>query len=50
VTEQILTTEEASDLVKDDIAFWMNNPFMDREALTQKVCWWITAAASREQS
>lgn len=47
MTEQILTIDEASDLVKDDIAYWMNNPFVDREALTQKVCWWITTASGR---
>lgn len=48
--EAILTIEEASNLVKDDIAWWMSNPFMDRDALTQKVCWWVTSASRTEHT
>jgi hypothetical protein len=45
VTEnEILTPAEVSELVGDDVAYWMQNPFMDRDALTAKVCWWITLA------
>jgi len=39
-----LTVEQASKLVGDDIAYWLGNPFMDRDAITAKVCWWITQA------
>jgi hypothetical protein len=42
--EASLTIEQASDLVGDDIAYWLNNPFMDRDAIASKVCWWITKA------
>jgi hypothetical protein len=39
-----LTLDQASEIVGDDIAYWLNNPFMDREAIAQKVCWWIARA------
>ncbi len=42
-----LTLDQASDLVGDDIGYWLNNPFMDREAIAQKICWWITRASSK---
>ncbi len=45
-----LTLAEASDLVGDDIAYWLNNPFVDREAIAQKVCWWIARAAQSKES
>jgi hypothetical protein len=41
-----MTLDEASDLVGDDIAYWLNNPFMDRAAIAAKVCWWIERAAN----
>lgn len=39
-----LTTEQASALVGDDIAYHLHNPFMTPELIEQKVCWWITRA------
>lgn len=39
-----LTPEEITDLIGDDIAYWMNNAFMDRAMLTEKVYWWINQA------
>lgn len=42
-----LTIDQASDLVGDDIAYWLNNPFMDRESIAAKVCWWISRAAAK---
>jgi hypothetical protein len=42
-----LTLAEASDLVGDDIAYWLNNPFVASDFIAGKVCWWITKAAAR---
>lgn len=42
----LLTLEEASDLVGDDIAYWLRNPFMDPASIEAKVCWWIARAAT----
>lgn len=39
-----MNLDEASDLVRDDIAYWLNNPFMDHDAISEKVCWWISQA------
>ena len=41
---ETLTLAEASALVGDDIGYWLSNPFMDADAIAQKVCWWITRA------
>lgn len=45
-----LTIEEASDLVQDDIMFWLNNPFMTPELLAEKVCWWMKKALDKAGS
>lgn len=39
-----LTLAEASEIVGDDIAYWLNNPFLDREAVAEKVCFWVAQA------
>lgn len=39
-----LTVEQASEIVGDDIAFWLSNPFMTPEMQIEKVCWWISRA------
>lgn len=39
-----LTVEQASELVCDDIAYWLSNPFMTPDMLAEKVAWWITRA------
>lgn len=42
-----LTEDEANALVGDEIAYWLGNPFMDRELLAAKVRWWLSIAARR---
>jgi hypothetical protein len=44
MSDEPLTLDQASEIVGDDIAYWLNNPFMDREAIAQKVCYWISQA------
>lgn len=39
-----LTVEQASELVGDDIAYWLSNPFMTPDMLAEKVAWWVTRA------
>ena len=39
-----LTIAEANELVGDDIAYWLGNPFMTPELLAEKVCWWLATA------
>jgi hypothetical protein len=36
-----LTVAQATELVQDGIAYWLGNPFMDADALAQKVCFWL---------
>ena len=42
--EPSLTVEEASELVGDDIAYWLANPFMTPDMLAEKAAWWISRA------
>lgn len=49
MADDMLSLDEVNEVVGDDVTYWINNPFMDREALTEKVRWWITQAA-RNQS
>jgi hypothetical protein len=35
---------KAGDLVGDDIAYWLGNPFVTPDLLGDKVCWWIERA------
>lgn len=38
--------EQASELVRDDIASWIGNPFMTPEMLTGKAAFWVSEAHS----
>lgn len=42
--DQSLTVDQASELVGDDIAFWLSNRFMTPDMLAEKVAWWISRA------
>lgn len=44
--EWSLTVKQASELVGDDIAFWLGNPFMTPDMLAEKVAWWVSRARS----
>lgn len=44
--DQDLTIEQASELVGDDIAYWLSSQFMTPEMLAQKAAWWIGRARS----
>lgn len=41
-----MTVEKVNELVGDDIAYWLGNPFMTSEMLAYKVCWWVSTAMS----
>jgi len=41
---EALTLAEANSVVGDDIAYWVDNPFMPPELVVEKVCWWVTRA------
>jgi hypothetical protein len=45
IAERDLTIDEASELVNDDIAYWLlENPFMTPDLIAAKVCYWVTIA------
>lgn len=39
-----LAVEQASELVGDDITYWLSNQFMTPDMLGEKVAWWISRA------
>lgn len=45
---RLLTNAELNEITGDDVAYWLSNPFMDRERLGEKVRWWITVAAQAD--
>jgi hypothetical protein len=44
VNDDMLTLDEIEALIGDDVGYWMHNPFVDRDMLTEKVRWWVTRA------
>lgn len=43
---EIFSIEQASELVGDDITYWLENPFMSPDLIAEKVRWWITKAVA----
>lgn len=41
-----LTEEDVQAIVKDDLRFWLGNPFMTPDMLAEKVVWWINAVVA----
>jgi hypothetical protein len=45
-----LTAAEVNALTGDDIAYWINNPFVTNDMLVEKVRYWITTALRAQDS
>lgn len=46
MSEELLSIADIDALTGDDIAYWLNNPFVDRDSIAGKVRFWVTKSVA----